>query len=140
MHLHWPKPNRRFGAVDALGVAGLVGLLVARYVPVARLPFWGCGFRRLTGLPCPGCGLTRVADRLSHFHLRGAFDANPLGTVAALGFAAIAVWTVLHLSFGVPVPEAQLDAKEARLVRWTLALAVTVNYGFMLYRAMAGWS
>jgi hypothetical protein len=92
MKLIWPKPNRTPGMVDALGLCGLVGLLVARFIPVAKwVPFWGCPLRQNTGWPCPACGLTRVADRLSHFNLPGAWEANPLGTVAGLLFALAVV-------------------------------------------------
>src|SRR4051812_4705515 len=102
MKISWSRANRQFGFIEALGVTGLAGLLVGRFVPVARLPFWGCVLRQRTGWPCLGCGLTRVADRVAHFNVAGAWDANPLGTVAALLFASCALYTLLHLSFGVP--------------------------------------
>lgn len=124
------------GVVDALGVCGAAGLLVARFVPVAKLvPFWGCPLRQQTGWPCPACGLTRVADRLAHFHLAGAWDANPLGTVAALLFALAAVVMMLHLSLGMPVPEVSLTDREARGVRALVVIAVVVNYAFVVVKA-----
>ena len=61
VQVSWPPRNRSIGPLDVLGIVGLGGLLVARFIPVARLiPFWGCGFRRITGFPCPGCGLSRA--------------------------------------------------------------------------------
>ena len=81
-----PPRNRTFGALDALGLIGLCGLLVARFIPVARLiPFWGCSFRQITGYPCPGCGLTRVADRFAHFHWLRALEANPRSSLRQSG-------------------------------------------------------
>jgi len=128
-----PPRNRSFGALDAVGVIGVVGLLVARFVPVARLiPFWGCSFRQLTGYPCPGCGLTRAADRFAHFHWLGALKANPLGTVAALLFALCALYSFVHLVFAVPVPEVLLDDREWRRTRWAVGLSVLVNYLFVI--------
>lgn len=41
-----------------------------------------CTFRRLTGVPCPGCGLTRSFVFLAHGQLLDALRANPLGPVA----------------------------------------------------------
>jgi hypothetical protein len=132
MQLIWPAPNRKFGFVDALGVTGVVGLLVARFIPVARLiPFWGCLFRKLTGWPCPGCGLTRVADRFAHGHFLGAIEANPLGTLAAVLFALAALLMVLHLVFKMPIPEVKLGPKETRWLRWGGAAALVVNYAFV---------
>ena len=133
MQIAWPQRNRRFGALDALGLIGIGGLLVARFIPVARLiPFWGCAFRRMTGWPCPGCGLTRAADFFAHLHWMRALAANPLGTLAALGFAVVAVWTLLHLSLGVPFPDVELDQKEWKRLRNLAIVAFALNYAFVI--------
>jgi hypothetical protein len=129
-----PRRNRTPGTLDALGLIGLVGLLVGRYVPLATLiPFWGCSFRQVTGVPCPGCGLTRVADRVAHLNVMGALTANPLGTVAALLFALAAVAMVVHLVFGVPLPELVLSEAEWRVVRWAALGLFLANYAFVVF-------
>jgi hypothetical protein len=134
--LSLPAPNRRFELLDALGLLGLLGLLVARYVPVARIvPFWGCALRQRTGWPCPGCGLTRVADHVSHGHLALAWEANPLGTVAALLFALAAVAALLHLLFRMPLPRVQLSEREAQVLRACLLALFFVNYAWMIVQA-----
>src|SRR5690242_14355323 len=113
MQIAWPQPNRKFGTIDAVGLVGFVGLFVARFIPVAKLiPFWGCAFRTITGWPCPGCGLTRAADRFAHLNIFGALKANPLGTFAAACFAVAVVWSALHLAFKVPTPEVELTNKD----------------------------
>jgi len=127
----WSPRSRSIGVVDALGITGVCGLLVARFVPMARLPFWGCLLRQRFGWPCLGCGLTRVADRMSHFNVADAWDANPLGTVAALGFMAAALWTFLHLAFRVPVAELDLSDREWRWVRVALVVLVVANWAFV---------
>lgn len=132
MQVHWPAPNRVFGFVDALGITGACGFLVARFIPLARLPFWGCALRQTTGWPCPGCGLTRVADRMSHLDVPGAWEANPLGTVAALFFAVAVVATVLHLAAKVPMPEISLNAREWFWLRAALVVLVVVNYAYVV--------
>ena len=38
-----------------------------------------CAFRRLTGLPCPGCGLTRSWVLTAHGLFRHAADRHPFG-------------------------------------------------------------
>ena len=134
--LTFPKPNRTPGLVDALGLLGIVGLLVARYIPVAKLiPFWGCALRRTTGWPCLGCGLTRVADRVSHLNIAGAWDANPLGTVAALGFVLLAVLTVLHLVFAFPIPQVELSPTEWHRVRIAMGVLVVINWAWVAMKA-----
>jgi hypothetical protein len=135
VNVEWPGPNRKLGWVDYVGLAGLVGLLVARFIPVARLPFWGCTLRQATGIPCPGCGLTRVADRMSHFNFAGAWDANPLGTVAAFAFMLAIVATVLHLAFKLPLPNVDPSPRDWRILRAVLIAALVVNYAFMVVKA-----
>ena len=134
MQLVIPRPNRSFGTVDALAIIGVIGLAIARWVPIAMIiPFWGCGFRKLTGIPCPGCGLTRVADRVAHFNVLGALKANPLGTVAALMFAVAVVASAVHLAFGVPLPDLQLNDKEWKRLRWAAIGLFLANYGFVIF-------
>ncbi|WP_375756873.1 DUF2752 domain-containing protein [Corallococcus exercitus] len=128
-----PAPNRRLGSFEWFGLVGLGGLLVGRYVPVARIiPFWGCVLREHTGWPCLGCGLTRVADRVAHFNIPGAWEANPLGTVCALLFALAAVATVLHFLFALPIPEVELEEREWRWVRIAFPLVLLVNYAYVV--------
>jgi hypothetical protein len=134
MTLRFPKPNRSFGFLDVLGLTGVLGLLVARFVPVARLPFWGCALRRTTGWPCPGCGLTRVAEHVAHGDLARAWDANPLGTAAALLFALAALLSLAHLAFKLPMPEVELSRREALALRVGIGLLVVVNYAFLIVK------
>lgn len=59
-----------------------------------------CPFRALTGLPCPGCGMTRAFCSLGHGDLTGAFGYNALAPfvfAAALLLWAHALATVLKL-------------------------------------------
>lgn len=134
MTVHWPPRNRDFGALDAVGIIGLVGLLVARFIPIATLPFWGCVFREKLGWPCLGCGLTRVADHMSHFSPLRAWEANPLGTVAAAAFMVAAVWTALHLAFKVPVPDVRFTNREAFWGRIALVVLVLLNWAWVVVK------
>jgi len=130
----WPKPNRTIGFIEALALTGLTGLLIARFVPVARLPFWGCALRQHTGWPCPGCGLTRVAERIARFNVAGAWDANPLGTVVALFFVLAILLSALHLLFKMPLPNLVPSQREALGLRIAVAGSVLVNYGYIILK------
>ncbi|MAU84779.1 DUF2752 domain-containing protein [Gordonia sp. Z-3] len=57
-----------------------------------------CPFAHLTGLPCPGCGLTRSWVALGHGDVVGAIGFNwfgPLSMAVAVIVTAIALWTAL---------------------------------------------
>ena len=53
----------------ALGIAGYAALLLLTGV--------GCPIRYVTGIPCPGCGMTRAAYLLMHGHPIAALRQNP---------------------------------------------------------------
>ncbi|HEX2735910.1 MAG TPA: DUF2752 domain-containing protein [Polyangiaceae bacterium] len=81
---------RRWSIV-ALG-AILCGLVVASDVYL-------CPFAAVTGLPCPGCGLTRATLALVHGDLTAALRLHPLSPIIAplgafLGLEA--VWSYLQ--------------------------------------------
>ncbi len=67
----------------ALGVLVLAGAAAALYQSgpsgLAWLP--GCTFHHLTGLNCPGCGMTRAAYSTLHGRLGEAFQFNPVGMI-----------------------------------------------------------
>ena len=42
-----------------------------------------CVIRRVTGRPCPGCGMTRALSRLAHGDPRGAWRRNPRVVIVA---------------------------------------------------------
>ena len=139
MTLTWTPRERRFTVLHALGLAGVMGLLVARFVPVARLPFWHCVFREHTGWPCPGCGLTRAADGLAHLRLGFAFESNPLGALVGCLLAGAAVLGLLQWVFRLPLPLPRLSAGEARAGRAGLVAAVLANYAFVIVQTRLGW-
>jgi hypothetical protein len=82
-----------FGLEEAqrqrLGTAGRkYGVLLlagAAYLLFCRLTGWSlpCPFHYLTGLSCPGCGLTRLMLALAEGNLPAAFAANPALCLAA---------------------------------------------------------
>jgi hypothetical protein len=70
----------------SLGLVGLGTVLIAgRAVSVHAPP---CPLRALTGVPCPGCGMTRLADAVAHGRIGLAAGADIAG-VAILGVMAV---------------------------------------------------
>lgn len=76
--------------------------LVARFDPAAKeSKFPPCQFRAVTGLWCPGCGLTRGFHQLFNGNLLSALGYNvfiPLALVAAV----VGWWSWLRTSWGRP--------------------------------------
>lgn len=69
------------GPLLVAGACALV-LLLSFLLPPGGVPTWlpgldTCGFHAATGLPCPGCGLTRAFIALAHGQLREAWRLHP---------------------------------------------------------------
>jgi hypothetical protein len=73
----------------ALSIAG-VG--IAQLIAATFHFGFPCAFHDATGLPCPGCGLTRSCLALLHGHPREAFLLHPFGPplLAALAVTLLA--------------------------------------------------
>jgi hypothetical protein len=82
-------PSRR------LAIFALIGLFVVFLTSVFLRPpatdyFTVCGFKNLTGLPCPGCGLTHSFCALAKGDIGSAIAFNLLGP--PLFFALVVLW------------------------------------------------
>jgi hypothetical protein len=100
-------------AAARLGASMLAAMVLVAWpdaLPeVARWTDAICLMRALTGLPCPGCGITTSLLALGRGDLVGSWSANPAGlAVAALliGQAAIAA-NALRLMMGNPASRAR---------------------------------
>lgn len=90
-------------------LAALVLGLSACFPPGTLLPGLDlCTFHRLTGLPCPGCGLTRAFCALTHGDVRAAWHFNPFSLAFYAGCLLLLAW---------PLLSAWQPALETRLIR-----------------------
>ncbi len=117
-----------------LAAGGVVALVAACFLSPASIEDGPvlCPVRALTGLPCPGCGLTRSWVYLTHGWWRESFLTHPFGPLAAAVVVTLAVLAVRARLRRTPPPS--LD----RLVRHPVAIAVAVAWlGFAVLRAVS---
>jgi hypothetical protein len=99
-----------------LAMTGLIGgasgaFAVAWFDPVTAGFFPQCPLYQMTGLACPGCGLTRGFHALFHGDVLTALDYNALVPLFALFFAYLAASLVSvvvrgrGLSFNIFAPK-----------------------------------
>ena len=128
--------GRRAGWLDspALGPAflllllGGVFLVSFLYQPPAVPRFTVCLFKNMTGLDCPGCGLTRSFCALSRGDLGAAFYFNKLGPF--IYGACLILWLRAALALaGWRRPVGAIDRALGWLPVTKIALAAFLLYG-----------
>jgi len=82
------------------------GLFISLFLFLQCLPSWfinqyPCLFRKITGLPCPSCGVTRTLLLLGQGEIFQAFSLSPLFTLAAFGAAGFVVYCFTAWVFGL---------------------------------------
>lgn len=101
------RASGRPAAVEVVALGGAAALLVACSLPPDHIEDGPvvCPFRRLTGLPCPGCGLTRSWVYLAHARWADAVAAHPFGALAAVAALVLVVAVVVARARRRPPPD-----------------------------------
>lgn len=107
-------------------VAGAAGLLLGAAGLLAAVdPADGptiCPFRAVTGLDCPGCGMTRAAHQLLRGHFVTALDLNLL-SIAVVPLVTWVAFTALVAGLGGPRLRGPVVS---RSVQWVAAAIVVL--------------
>jgi hypothetical protein len=113
--------DRRF----TFALAGALGLHIA--LVSLSLPSWECPFFRLTGIPCPGCGLSRATMLL----LKG----NLSGSLRFHAFAPVFLFAIVALILSILLPKSILQPAIARaeLIERKTGLTVLILGSLILY-------
>jgi len=115
-----------------------VAVIAASFVfPVGGLAVDLCPLHAFTGLPCPGCGMSRAIAAISQGQWSTAAALNPFAFLAWPTFLALAALTL--------GPRAWLDGAAARLERhagavqrgYRLAITAFVAFGLLRFALFA---
>ncbi len=108
------------------------GVFIASFfLPVTGLGVDLCPVHAATGLPCPGCGVTRALAMASQGDWLTASGAHPAIFVLWPGLLVLAVAGLLP-SRVVTSAEAKLDVLEPAFSRaWAVFIAAFFGFGFL---------
>lgn len=91
-----------------------------------------CSFKRMWGLPCPGCGLTRSCVALVHGELATSWTYNPAGVMIVLllafqlPFRLLQLWRIHRgsaaISLGLAVPLTLLGLTALLIGHWAVRI------------------
>jgi Protein of unknown function (DUF2752) len=84
--------NTRFAAVILAVTAAGIAAMVFFFNPSAHNFYPVCQFHRLTGLNCPGCGMTRALYALLHGNFSTALRDNALFVFILAAAAIRSIW------------------------------------------------
>jgi hypothetical protein len=120
----------RLGGFGALAAAGAAVWPMVTTTTGVGLP---CPLRTLTGIPCPGCGLTTAAVAM----VRGQFDAALHANPVIFGLAALTVAAgplVALRAAGVLEPPRPWSPARRRQMGWIAGLLAVASWLFQLHR------
>ena len=123
------------GAV-ALAVGSLGALLVAFLLPAGGASD-ACILRRLSGLPCPVCGVGRSWYLLAHGAPLEALQQSPLGALLLLLAGVTGCWAALRLLGLVPAPLLSMTRREVMVSLFLLLFLLLLNWAYGLATGMA---
>jgi hypothetical protein len=113
-----------------VGGLSLCLLSVALATPGIQLP--RCGFKTITGLPCPTCGITRTIIALSRGDVDRALFFNPLVAIAA-GFCLIyLLYAATVLALRLPRFRPALSPAGVRRVRLAAIAILAINWAWLI--------
>jgi len=114
---------RRLPWLAFLALLAAVGFRLAVLLePVSDL-LPGCAFKRLTGLACATCGLTRCVLALGRWDWPAAFYWHPAAAAAVALLPIAAVWDIRRAWRGAPYPGLP-DSKAFRFSAWIILFSV----------------
>jgi hypothetical protein len=105
-------------------VLTLLLLAAATLDPDRPLPFDMCGFKYLTGLPCPTCGLTRALCHAIRGDWARSLGYHPAGPLLAMALVGWTLWSAAEAYSGQPIGERLRRGLGASLLCGGITLSV----------------
>ncbi len=116
--------------------AAVLAASVVSTVP-AHLPATPCPFYNLTGLPCPGCGMTRGFVAMGHGRPADAWRYNALAPAFFAALCAYVLWFGANLF--MPLEGVALWLKRRRKALYAVALClIALSWGLSIWRHSRG--
>ena len=99
------------------------------------LPTPLCPLHAVTGIPCPGCGMTRAARSLMQGNFRDAALFNPLFMTLLAGVAAYLVYAAVVVTLRLPRLRGEhLSRRTMFLLRVGVLLSIGLDWLYLMVK------
>jgi hypothetical protein len=129
------RPSRwsGFALACVFAAAAVAASILAHDVADGAIPFPGCGFKKLTGLACPGCGGTRSLVAIGSGDVLAALAFNPMAAFAwFLSVASVPMAAIDALAAGGRAASWLSRFASTRFAARLLVAAIAANWIFLL--------
>ena len=103
-----------------------------------QLGFPPCSFHRLTGVPCPGCGMTTAFAHTVRLQFAQALRANLFGTLLCVSASAFGVFSLVCLLTDWRAWFA-LNRLLSPVVLWSAFGLLLASWGIKILATVQGW-
>ena len=118
------KKRLKYELKNILIILG-VGIIYAVWCSFSKIRI-PCVFHLITGLKCPGCGMTSAAVSMTHFDFKGAYESN------VLAFSVVPVLCFIMLIQEIRyIKTGERTTKIWEAVCFTVMLIVSVLYAIL---------
>ena len=102
------------------------------------LPGWSCPIRHLSGIPCPGCYLTRSVSLSLTGQIGDALELHVLGPPTAIGLIAWAAASIRHrrLYWSRQCQQIVIMLSGLGLLIWMIRLSLQYGIGIQAFPAV----
>jgi hypothetical protein len=131
------EKKRRLESLDYFGLFSLAALLAARFFPFHEFNVPLCGFRTMTGLPCPGCGMTTCYVMMTHGRFADALATSPAGVILFAGSVLGVLYVIWRWLLGGSRIQIVLSLAEKIWVAVLTTVILMANWIYLLSKALA---
>jgi hypothetical protein len=115
-----------------VGLSFILGIRLITWIPGIKDALPICLFKHFTGIPCPGCGMTRSVIFLSQFKFWEAFKMNPLICFFGAGVFIYSMHCLGKAFFGHRTPEIVSTILNSRWIKNVIILMILINWFYLI--------